>query len=99
VSANSDNRGRVLKFRLPKPRVESGRHAREDSDGNIVRLLDLSKYERPREAPEAPDEFKRRMRENIAALIVLGVLVGVAATDLSDIEQRQRCTIVWDCGN
>jgi hypothetical protein len=79
---SSDDRGKVLTF-PPKPNT-----------ANVTRLLDLSKYERPR---QKPDEFKVRMTENIAALIVLGLLIGVATTDFSDIEQLQQCTTTWPC--
>jgi hypothetical protein len=96
VRSNSDDRGKVLKFRPPEPSTESERREAGISEVNIVRLLDLSKYERPR---ETPDEFKVQMRQNIVALMVLGVLIGIAATDFSDIEQVQRCAIIWDCNH
>jgi hypothetical protein len=91
--ANSDNRGKVLKYRPPKPSTESERHDRDVSEADIVRLLDLSKYERPR---EAPDEFKARMTENMAALIVLGVFIGIATTDFNAIEQFQHGATIWE---
>jgi hypothetical protein len=80
--SNSNERGKILTFR-PKPNT-----------ADVARLLDLSKYERPR---QKPDEFKVRMTENVAALIVLGLLIGIAATDFSDIEQLQQCTTTWPC--
>jgi hypothetical protein len=80
--SNSNDRGKVLTFR-PKPNT-----------ADIAPLLDLSKYERPR---QKPDEFKLRMTENIAALIVLGLLIGIATTDFSDIEQIQQCTTTSPC--
>lgn len=101
MRSHSDEPGQVpelqvLKFRPPAARGESSKPADDISGTNVVRLLDLSKYEKPR---ETTDEFKMRMRENIAALIVLGLLVGIAATDFTDIEQAQRCESVWDCGH
>ena len=88
VRSSSDDRGKVLKFRPPKPSTESAGHARDVFEADLGRLLDLSKYERPREKPE---EFKARMTENIAALIALGVLVGVATTCFNDVDQLQHC--------
>jgi hypothetical protein len=96
MSSHSDDQGQVMRFRPPRSGGKSRRRASNASDSNIVRLLDLSKYERPR---EAPDEFKARMRENLAALIALGLLVGIAATDFTDIEQLQHCTATSECGN
>jgi hypothetical protein len=52
-------------------------------------LLDLSRYElsdRSRNdldlQEDSPDDFQHRMRANIAALIFLVALVGLAATDV-----------------
>jgi hypothetical protein len=91
--SNSDNRGKVLKYRPPKPNAESEKPAGDVSETNVVRLLDLSKYERPR---EPPDEFKARMTENLAALVVLGVFIGIAATDVIAIEQLQHRATIWE---
>jgi len=59
------------------------------STSDICELLDLSRYElsdRSRndlDLPEdSPDDFEHRMRANIAALILLLALVGLAATDV-----------------
>jgi hypothetical protein len=59
------------------------------STSSICELLDLSRYElsdRSRndlDLPEdSPDDFEHRMRANIAALILLLALVGLAATDV-----------------
>jgi hypothetical protein len=91
--SNSDNRGEVLEYRPPKPNTEPERHAGDVSETNVVRLLDLSKYERLR---EPPDEFKARMTQNLAALIVLGVFIGIATTDVIAIEQLQRGAAIWE---
>jgi hypothetical protein len=95
MRSNLDDRGKVLEFRPPEPETQSRRHSGRVSESDVVQLLDLSKYEKPR---QNPDEYKARMTENIAALIVLGLLVGIATTDFSDIEQLQQCATAWHCG-
>jgi hypothetical protein len=92
-SSDSDDRGKVLKYRPPKPGTETERYVRDVSEADVVQLLDLSKYEKPR---ETSDEFKARMTENMAALIVLGVFISIAATDFIAIEQLQRGATIWE---
>jgi hypothetical protein len=102
VGADLDSQGKIsqgniLEFRPPKARTIRTRQQRKN-EINIVRLLDLSKYEKPRATRrDSPDDYRVRMRENIAALILLGALVGIAATDFTDIEQSQSCPIVLGC--
>ena len=92
--SNSDNRENVLRYRPRKPAAGSGKRTRDVSKAEIIRLLDLSKYEKPQ---ETPDEFKARMTENVAALIALGVFIGIAAIDFSAIEQLQCGAAIWKC--
>ena len=40
-----------------------------------------------------------RMRENIAAAIVLATLVSIATFDVIELEQIQRCESVQDCSH
>jgi hypothetical protein len=77
--------------------------ARSEADGdladdpghdNIMRLLDLSKYERPRHAAE---NYRAGMRANIAAMVFLGLLVFVAAEDFCRLEQSNQCLARSQC--
>nr|WP_143843909.1 hypothetical protein [Bradyrhizobium cosmicum]QDP24691.1 hypothetical protein FNV92_22155 [Bradyrhizobium cosmicum] len=57
-------------------------------------MLDLSKFERDR--PVAGNGH--RMRSNIAAMILLGLLVFVATEDFSRLEQSNLCFDKSECG-
>ena len=68
---------------------------------DICELLDLSRYERcdySRHEPDSPksglDGFRHRMRVNIAALIFLAALVGLAAADVLKLEKTQMSCAV-----
>ena len=80
----------------PKPRLRTKTRIRTVSEGNIIRLLDLSTYEKPRETPE---QFKARMTENIAALIVLALFICIASAGFRDIEKHQSCANISQCGH
>jgi hypothetical protein len=85
--------GNVVPFR---PRAASRRHCRGDQRGdNILRLLDLAKFERPR----AGVEHDASLRVNIAAMVLLGILVFAAAEDFSRLELLNACAERVDCRN
>ena len=60
---------------------------------NIIRMLDLSKFEQPR----PPVENDASMRANIAAMVLLGLLVFLAAEDFGKLEQSNLCAIKSEC--
>ena len=72
--------------------------ARDPVDGprgdNIIRMLDLSKYEHSRPAVE---NYNANMRANIAAMILLGLLVFVAKEDFCRLEQANLCSTRVEC--
>jgi hypothetical protein len=90
VTLSPDHRGKILPFRRRPPGDIDRRHDQTEID----RLLDISKYEKPR---KDRDEFKARMVENVAALIALGVLIGIATADFDDLEHHEQCVAVLDC--
>jgi hypothetical protein len=78
----------VVRFRPSNTTAFSEKRAHA-STSNICEMLDLSRYElsdRSRNdldsQNDGPDDFKHRMRANIAALIFLVALAGLAATDV-----------------
>jgi hypothetical protein len=90
-----DSGCKILQFRL---RDESDRHRRRTTDRpgcDIDPLLDLSRYERPRGYTE---DYKARMVENVAAVVLLSALVAFAAFDFIGLEQNQRCAYAIVCG-
>jgi hypothetical protein len=63
---------------------------------DVCALLDLSRYELsdhsrcdPHSRKSGLDDFKHRMRANIAALIFLVALAGLAAADVLKLEEAQ----------
>jgi hypothetical protein len=88
-----DHGGNVVRFRT---RSEHGRDRTDDGRrDDILRLLDLSKFERMRR----PAEHDASMRANIAAMVLLGLLVFVAAEDFSRLELANVCSNTVDCRN
>jgi hypothetical protein len=83
----SNHAGNVIPFQM---RSEHGKHradeARRDS---IIRMLDLSKFEQPR----PPVENDASTRTNIAAMVLLGLLVFLAAEDFGKLERPNLCVI------
>ena len=76
-----------MKFRRRKPRVRCDRRAGWSPNSDICQLLDLADYEKPE---DDIDEFRKRMRGNIAAAIFLGALVAIAVVDVVSLEQIQH---------
>jgi hypothetical protein len=79
----------TARFRPRDAAAFAAKRALDASTDNICDLLDLSRYElsdRSRNdsdlQKDGPDDFEHRMRANIAALIFLVALVGLAATDV-----------------
>jgi len=91
-TARSDHQGNVVPFRTRSTAV------RDPVDGarsdNILRLLDLAKFERHRPAAG----LRTSMRSNIAAMILLGLLVFIATEDFSRLEQTNLCMDKLECG-
>jgi hypothetical protein len=61
---------------------------------NIIRMLDLSKFEKPRPAAE---NYDASMRANIVALVLLGLLVFIAKEDFGKLERSNLCAIKSEC--
>jgi hypothetical protein len=61
---------------------------------NIIRLLDLSRYEQSR--PAAGD-CEVSMRANIAAMVLLGLLVFIAKEDFGKLARSNLCVARSEC--
>jgi hypothetical protein len=86
--------GNVIPFQTGS---KASREQTDDmSRDNIIRLLDLSKFEKPR---PTVDNYDANMRANIAALVLLGLLVFVAKEDFSKIERSNLCATSSECLN
>ena len=86
-------RGNVIPFRK---RSGDGRAPADDvRSENILRMLDLSKFEHHR----ATVENRPSMRSNIAAMVLLGLLVFIATEDFSRLEQSNLCFDKSECRN
>jgi hypothetical protein len=74
--------------------------ARDPIDGprgdNIIRMLDLSKYEHPHTPAE---NYNANMRANIVAMVLLGLLVFIAKEDFCRLEQASLCSSSSECFN
>lgn len=88
-----NHQGNVVPFRT---RSGAGRDPVDDArSDNILRMLDLSKFERDRPAVGN----RASTRSNIAAMVLLGLLVLVATEDFSKLEQSNLCYVKAECGN
>jgi ABC-type nitrate/sulfonate/bicarbonate transport system ATPase subunit len=85
------NTGSVLPFQARQDRKASAAENRRD---NIIRMLDLSKFERPRPAFQ---DYGAAMRANIAAMVLLGLLVFLAKEDFGKLERSNLCAIKSEC--
>ncbi|WP_084306075.1 hypothetical protein [Bradyrhizobium sp. ARR65] len=95
MKADQQDSSKVLNFR---PRTLIGSRDRKDnarSDEDICRLFDLSRYEMRR---ESPDDFRKRMVANFAALVLLTTFAAVAAVDVYGIARIERCAQPSECG-
>ena len=86
-------RGNVIPFRK---RSGDGRAPADDvRSENILRMLDLSKFEHDRRTAKNGAS----MRSNIAAIVLLGLLVFIATEDFYRLEQSNVCLHKWECMN
>jgi hypothetical protein len=86
-----DSGCKILQFRL---RGGADKSSVDKPRREIDQMLDLSRYEKPRGCTE---DYKARMVENVAAIVLLSVLVALAAFDFIDLEQTQRCASAIVC--
>jgi hypothetical protein len=83
--------GNVIPFQT---RSEDGRDSIDDvRRGNIIRMLDLSKFEQPRPAVENDAS----MRANIVAMVLLGIFVFIATEDFCKLERSNLCVVKSEC--
>ena len=95
MEVDQQDNSKVLNFR---PRTLTGSRDRKDNAcraGNICRLLDLSRYEMRR---ESPDDFRKKMVANLAALVLLTTFVSLAAIDVYNLERIAACAQPSECG-
>jgi hypothetical protein len=85
--------GNVIPF---QPRSENARDPTDDvRSDSITSMLDLSKFEQPRPAPERDTN----MRANIVAMVLLGLIVFIAKEDFSRLERLNLCSTKSECLN
>lgn len=92
MQANQTSRTRsVIPF---KRRSDRGlRQTRDPRGDNILDLLDLAKFERPR--PSLPGGIN--MRANIAAMVLLGLLVFLGRECIYKLERSNLCMAKSEC--
>jgi hypothetical protein len=78
----------VVTFPRARRVREPGRDDELPHASDIGRLIDLSRYEVP---PEDAADFRARMAANVAALVLLVVLVAAGTIDVIDLEDIERC--------
>jgi hypothetical protein len=93
-SESPDGGCKVLQFRWRGDADAHRRRTVENDGRDIDQLLDLSRYEEP--GRDAGD-YKARMVENVAAVVLLSVLVALAAFDVISLEQVQHCASAGGC--
>jgi hypothetical protein len=89
-----DSGCKILQFRSRHDADGHHKHAADHPGRDIDQLLDLSRYEKP---PRYTEDYKARMVENMAAVLLLSALVAVAAFDFIDLEQIQHCASATGC--
>ena len=95
MEADQQDNSKVLTFR---PRTLPGSRDRKDNacrDENICQLLDLSRYEMRR---ESPDDFRKKMVANLAALVLLTTFVTLGAVDVYNIARIEGRAQRSECG-
>jgi hypothetical protein len=101
IAADDDHR--VIQFRprsaLHAPQLHAPVHAQVRQQEKPVEALDLSRYEKPR---PAPDDFRQRMLANIAAFAFTVALTAVGiwlAMSIADLRRTQDCVLMGrrDC--
>ena len=89
-----DDGGKILQFRLRDGAEIHRRRSVKDAEGDIDQLIDLARYEEP---GRETGDYKARMVENMAAVVLLTVLVAFAAFDVISLEQIQHCASAGSC--
>jgi hypothetical protein len=89
-----DDGGKILQFRLRGDADVHRRRSLKDAEGDIDQLIDLARYE---ERSSETGDYKARMVENVAAVVLLTVLVAFAAFDVISLEQIQHCASAGGC--
>lgn len=89
-----DSGCKILQFRFREDVEERHQRAPGNVERDIDRLLDLSRYENWQGETE---DYRLRMTENVAALVLLSALVAIAAFDLIGLEQIQHCASASGC--
>ena len=101
IAADDDHR--VIQFRprsaLQAPQLHIPMPAQARQADKQVEALDLSRYEKPR---VAPDDFRQRMLANIAAFAFTVALTAVGiwlAMSIADLRRTQDCVLMGrtDC--
>jgi hypothetical protein len=95
MEADQHHNSKILNFR---PRTLAGSCDRKNDashDENICRLLDLSRYEMRR---ESPDDFRKKMVANLAALLLLTSFASLAAVDVYNLIRIEGCAQSSECG-
>lgn len=90
----NDSGCKILQFRRRNDADEHRKRAAGNAGHDIGRLIDLSRYENPQ---RDTDDYKLRMVENVAVVVLLSALVAIAAFDLIDLEQIQHCAFTGSC--
>ncbi|WP_024516293.1 hypothetical protein [Bradyrhizobium sp. Tv2a-2] len=93
MEADQKDNSKILCFR---PRTFGSRDRKDKTrfEEDICRLLDLSRFEMRR---ECPDDFRKRMVANLAALVLLTTFAALAAVDVYDIARIERCAQPLEC--
>jgi hypothetical protein len=101
IAADDDHR--VIQFRprsaLHAPQLHTSVQAQIRQPDKLIEPLDLSRYEKPR---PAPDDFRQRMLANIAAFAFTVALTAVGiwlAMSIADLRRTQDCVLMGrhDC--
>ncbi len=95
----SDDEHVVLKFRPRTSAHPPGRREEPEGPNAGSAANDLSHYERPR---GEPDDFRRRMLANVAALAFTVALIAIGiwlAVSIADLRKTQDCVLMGrrDC--
>ena len=86
-----NNTENVIPFQA---RSDGGREPVDDvRSDNIIRMIDLTKFEQPRPAVEN----YASMRANIVAMVLLGLLVFLAKEDFCRLERSSLCAMKSEC--
>lgn len=101
IAADDDHR--VIQFRprsaVHTPQLHVPLHVQTRQPEKAIESLDLSRYEKPR---PAPDDFRQRMLANIAAFAFTVALTAVGiwlAMSIADLRRTQDCVLMGrrDC--